>query len=190
MIGLIERKSVCSKQTVLTFKKVGRLGNQLSSYANMLISERLFYVESYFPSKAVRENVMAFFENVSMPVLTEDKGEACSVEVGVSSVWSRKSQYNFSGCAWQSSQCSPWRICGAVAREVRGWVAGQVCVTPPTSLDPTGAWSLSLVTPGLALRCSSRRGTGCSPVILGSARIVRNRPPYSGRDRERRRERP
>ena len=86
MIGLVERKSVCSKQTVLTFKKVGRLGNQLSSYANMLISERLFYVESYFPSKAVRENVMAFFENVSMPVLTEDKGEACSVEVGVSSV--------------------------------------------------------------------------------------------------------
>ena len=190
MIGLVERKSVCSKQTVLTFKKVGRLGNQLSSYANMLISERLFYVESYFPSKAVRENVMAFFENVSMPVLTEDKGEACSVEVGVSSVWSRESQYNFSGCAWQSSQCSPWRICGAVAREVRGWVAGQVCVTPPTSLDPTGAWSLSLATPGLALRCSSRRGTGCSPVILGSARIVRNRPPDWGRARERSRERP
>ena len=30
MLGLIEKKSVCSKKTVLTFKKVGRLGNQES----------------------------------------------------------------------------------------------------------------------------------------------------------------
>ena len=30
MLSLIERKSFCSKKTVLTFKKVGRLGNQES----------------------------------------------------------------------------------------------------------------------------------------------------------------
>ena len=81
MVGLIEKKSVCSNKTVLTFKKVGRLGNQLSSYANMLISQRLFNLHSYFPSKAVLENVQAFFENVTMPVLTENNSGACRVEV-------------------------------------------------------------------------------------------------------------
>ena len=84
MVGLIERKGVCSNKskTVLTFKKVGRLGNQLSSYANMLVSQRLFNLNSYLPSKAVLENIQAFFENVTMPVLTEKKAGACRVEVG------------------------------------------------------------------------------------------------------------
>ena len=81
MVGLIEKKSVCSNKTVLTFKKVGRLGNQLSSYANMLISQRLFNLNSCLPSKAVLENVQAFFENVTMPVLTEQKAGSCRVEV-------------------------------------------------------------------------------------------------------------
>ena len=81
MVGLIERKGVCSTKTVLTFKKVGRLGNQLSSYANMLVSQRLFNLNSYLPSKAVLENVQAFFENVTMPVLTEQKAGSCRVEV-------------------------------------------------------------------------------------------------------------
>ena len=81
MVGLIEKKSVCSNKTVLTFKKVGRLGNQLSSYANILVSQRVFNLNSYLPSKAVLENVQAFFENVTMPVLTERKPGSCSVEV-------------------------------------------------------------------------------------------------------------
>ena len=89
MLDLIERKSACSEKTVLTFKKVGRLGNQLSSYANMLVTERLFAVESYFPSKAVRDNVQSFFENVSMEVLSEGKGRPCSVEVVSFRPWSR-----------------------------------------------------------------------------------------------------
>ena len=59
---------------------------QLSSYANMLISEKLFNVESYLPSKAVLENVRAFFENVSMPVLSEQRANSCSVEVLESSL--------------------------------------------------------------------------------------------------------
>ena len=79
MLGLTERKSVCSERTVLTFKKVGRLGNQLSSYANMLITEKLFAVQSYLPSKAVLHNVQSFFENVSMQVLSG--GSSCSLEV-------------------------------------------------------------------------------------------------------------
>ena len=81
MVGLIERKSVCSNKTVLTFKKVGRLGNLLSSYANILVSQRVFNLNSYLPSKAVLENVQAFFENVTMPVLTEQKAGSCRVEV-------------------------------------------------------------------------------------------------------------
>ena len=194
MVGLIERKSVCSNKTVLTFKKVGRLGNQLSSYANMLVSQRLFNLNSYFPSKAVLENVQAFFENVTMPVLTENNSGACRVEVRS---WA---QFLMMWWCWNilsgwdspSSQCLPWRTCGAVRLEER-----EICVTRPwsshqrtTSINPIWAWFPSLVTLGLALRCSSRRGTGCSPVILGSARIVRNRPPDWGRDRERSRERP
>ena len=81
MVGLIEKKGVCSNKTVLTFKKVGRLGNQLSSYANMLVSQRLFNLNSYLPSKAVLENIQSFFENVTMPVLTEQKAGSCRVEV-------------------------------------------------------------------------------------------------------------
>ena len=46
-LALLERKGVtrCSNKTILTFRSVGRIGNQLSSSANLLISQRLFNLQ-------------------------------------------------------------------------------------------------------------------------------------------------
>ena len=71
----------CSNQTTLTFQSVGRLCNQLSSYANMLVYQRLFNVQSYLPSEQVRDRIRNFFENVTMPVLTDNTSVSCRVEV-------------------------------------------------------------------------------------------------------------
>ena len=77
----------CSNKTSLTFWSVGRLRNQLSSYANMLVYQRLFNVKSYLPSEYVREMIMTFFENVTMPVLIDNPTTVpCKVEVRRTSV--------------------------------------------------------------------------------------------------------
>ena len=73
----------CSEKPSLTFRSVGRLCNQLSSYANMLAAQRLFNVQAYLPSEQTRERIRAFFENVTMPVLTDNTTVTCKVEVRV-----------------------------------------------------------------------------------------------------------
>ena len=64
------------------FRSVGRLCNQLSSYANLLVYQRLFNVQPYLPSEHVKERIQTFFENVTMPVLIDNTSvPACRVTV-------------------------------------------------------------------------------------------------------------
>ena len=70
-MGILYRENnntSCPNLPVITFKKVGRLGNQLSSYVNMLVLERSFYIKAFLPEK-IKNHLQAFFSNVSMPVL-------------------------------------------------------------------------------------------------------------------------
>jgi hypothetical protein len=60
-------EGACPILPVMRFTKVGRLGNQLSSYVNMLVLERSFMVASYMPAN-IRKHIQAFFTNVTMPV--------------------------------------------------------------------------------------------------------------------------
>ena len=69
--------SSCPLTTVITFKKVGRLGNQLSSYINMLVLERSFQVSAYMPAN-LRKHLKAFFSNVTMP--SYESLEHCQLE--------------------------------------------------------------------------------------------------------------
>ena len=62
------KSSPCPTLPVITFSKVGRLGNQLSSYVNMLVLERSFMVTAYMPAN-IRKHITAFLTNVTMPVL-------------------------------------------------------------------------------------------------------------------------
>ena len=61
------KKGPCPTLPVIRFTKVGRLGNQLSSYVNMLVLERSFMVAAYMPAN-IRKHIKAFFTNVTMPV--------------------------------------------------------------------------------------------------------------------------
>jgi hypothetical protein len=60
------KEGACPILPVIRFTKVGRLGNQLSSYVNMLVLERSFMVASYMPAN-IRKHIIAFFTNVTMP---------------------------------------------------------------------------------------------------------------------------
>ena len=48
----------------------------------MLVYQRLFNVQSYLPSEEIRERIQAFFENVTLPVLTDNSSVPCKMEVG------------------------------------------------------------------------------------------------------------
>ena len=67
-----DKDQSCPTLPVITFSKVGRLGNQLSSYVNMLVLERSFMVVAYMPAN-IRKHITAFFVNVTMPVFESIK---------------------------------------------------------------------------------------------------------------------
>ena len=100
-------------------RSVGRLCNQLSSYANMLVYQRLFNVQPYLPSEQLRERIQTFFENVTMPVLTDNTSvPACRVTVrgrgraGLCCADDNGDGGNiFSGSEFQSSTNFPLRTC-------------------------------------------------------------------------------
>ena len=70
---------------VITFKKVGRLGNQISSYVNMMLMEKIFNMTAFFPAPSrhydVKRNIQSFLENVTMAVWDESLEEKCIFEV-------------------------------------------------------------------------------------------------------------
>ena len=69
----------------ITFKKVGRLGNQISSYVNMILMEQIFNMTAFFPAPTrhfdVKKNIQSFLENVTMAVWEESLNEKCNLEV-------------------------------------------------------------------------------------------------------------
>ena len=72
-------------KVVITFKKVGRLGNQISSYVNMIMMEKIFNMTAFFPASNrhydVRKKVKSLLENVTMAVWVDSLKEKCSLEV-------------------------------------------------------------------------------------------------------------
>ena len=66
---------------VLSFKKIGRLGNQMSSYVNLLILEKLYNLKPYLPSVDVKENIETFFQDVTMPVWHSSMNTNCNIQV-------------------------------------------------------------------------------------------------------------
>ena len=79
--------------TIITFQKVGRLGNQLSSYVNMLMMERCYNLTPFLPPPTrhwdLTRSLQSFLENVTMPVWEKAMSTSCRVQVRASNIHSR-----------------------------------------------------------------------------------------------------
>ena len=79
---------------IITFQKVGRLGNQLSSYVNMLMMERCYNLTPFLPPPTrhwdLTRSLQSFLENVTMPVWDKAMNTSCRVQVRASNIHSRR----------------------------------------------------------------------------------------------------
>ena len=80
--------------TIITFQKVGRLGNQLSSYVNMLMMERCYNLTPFLPPPTrhwdLTRSLQSFLENVTMPVWDKAMNTSCRVQVRAANEGSRR----------------------------------------------------------------------------------------------------
>ena len=71
----------CSDFPIITFKERGRLGNQMSSYANVLALSWQFGYHLHLPPN-IKRNMEEIFENVTFPVVDGDyltSNEECNI---------------------------------------------------------------------------------------------------------------
>ena len=80
--------------TIITFQKVGRLGNQLASYVNMLMMERCYNLTPFLPPPTrhwdLTRSLQSFLENVTMPVWEKAMSTSCRVQVRAANEGSRR----------------------------------------------------------------------------------------------------
>ena len=98
---------------------MNRLGNQLSSYVNMLVLERSFMVAAYMPAN-IGKHIKAFFTNVTMPVF--ESIDHCDIQFVKISSFSHFSNTN--------SECY-----GKTKKRI------QLCFPPNISTPGQGLWT-------------------------------------------------
>ena len=112
--------SLCPSMPIITFTKVGRLGNQLSSYVNMLVMERSFMVTAYMPSN-IKKHIEAFFTNVTMPVVESiSHCDIQFVKISSFSEFSNKNSECYQKIRKRGPLCFPSNISGAGLWAERG----------------------------------------------------------------------
>ena len=117
---VVQKKLSCPSLPMISFKKVGRLGNQLSSYVNMLVIERSFMVTAYMPSN-IRKHIQAFFTNVTMPELESiSHCEREFVKIESFSQFSNKNSECYEKTRKRTALCFPANFSGSGLWTERG----------------------------------------------------------------------